>query len=192
MVVTLLSSAVLSRSTSVPLVEVLDKEALSLAIFPELVPIISTWQAIVMGAKCVVFNPCGTFSQERGWSHEVCNSLQLQRAALKLLSIATEETAWGRKTSHSGVRVGILFWLKLSISGNIVATLTRGSKHVENTSSSAAVGSCTHRLSPGARDTLYKWEVSVRTGLLCALTRSALMPPPMRVNFSRRATFIPQ
>src|ERR1700722_7767259 len=47
MVVTLLSSAVLSRSTSVPLVEVLDKEALSLAIFPELVPIIrgkqSSW-----------------------------------------------------------------------------------------------------------------------------------------------------
>lgn len=40
MVVTLLPSAVLSRSTSVPLVEVLDKEALSLAIFPELVPII--------------------------------------------------------------------------------------------------------------------------------------------------------
>ena len=47
MVVTLLLSAVLSRSTSVPLVEVLDKEALSLAIFPELVPIIrgkqSSW-----------------------------------------------------------------------------------------------------------------------------------------------------
>ena len=47
MVVTLLLSAVVSRSTSVPLVEVLDKEALSLAIFPELVPIIrgkqSSW-----------------------------------------------------------------------------------------------------------------------------------------------------
>ena len=40
MIVTLLFSAVLSGSTSVPLVEVLDKGALSLAIFPELVPII--------------------------------------------------------------------------------------------------------------------------------------------------------
>jgi hypothetical protein len=60
-----------------------------------------------MGAKRALFNPCGTFSQERGWSYEVCNSLQPQRAALKLLSIETEETAWGQKTSHGGVRVGI-------------------------------------------------------------------------------------
>ena len=47
MIVTLLFSAVLSGSTSVPLVEVLDKGALSLAISPELVPIIrgkqSSW-----------------------------------------------------------------------------------------------------------------------------------------------------
>jgi hypothetical protein len=60
MVVTLLSSAVLSRSTSVPLVEALDKEALSLAIFPGACPH-HTWQAIVMGAKRVLFKPLRNF-----------------------------------------------------------------------------------------------------------------------------------
>jgi hypothetical protein len=154
MVVTLLSTAVLSRSTSVPLVEVLDKEALSLAIFPELVPIIrgkqSSW-----GAKCVLFNSCGTFSQERGWSYEVCNSLQPQRAALKLLSIETKETAWGRNTSHSGVRVGILSG---SNSGNIVATLTCGSKHVKDTSNKRRCRFLYAPSSPGARDLCTSWK----------------------------------
>jgi hypothetical protein len=63
MVIALLSSAVLSGSTSVPLVEVLDKGALSLAIFPELVLIIrgkqSSW---VQKGPC--HPPSGTFSQE--------------------------------------------------------------------------------------------------------------------------------
>jgi len=108
MVVTLLLSAVLSRSTSVPLVEVLDKEALSLAIFPELVPIIrgkqSSW--VQKGS----FSSLAELSaKNEDGPMKFANSLQPQRAALRLLSIETKETAWGRKTSRRGVRVGSNF-----------------------------------------------------------------------------------
>ena len=108
MIVTLLFSAVLSGSTSVPLVEVLDKGALSLAIFPELVPIIrgkqSSW--VQKGP----FQPLLELSaKSEDCPMKFANLLQPQRAALKLLSIETEETAWGQKTSHGGVHIGN-FW----------------------------------------------------------------------------------
>lgn len=66
-----------------------------------------------------------------------CNLLQPQRAALKLLSIETEETAWGQKTSHGGVHVWNFFGLKLSSATPL-----------------------------SARNTLYKLEVRARTELL--------------------------
>jgi hypothetical protein len=76
MVVTLLFPPVLSRSTSVPLVEVLDKEAPSLAIFPELVPIIrgkqSSW------VQKVLFQPFWNFQPG---TIMVLRSLQLASAA---------------------------------------------------------------------------------------------------------------
>ena len=187
MVVTLLLSAILSRSTSVPLVEVLDKEALSLAIFPELVPIIrgkqSSWvqnASFSTLAELSAKNEDGPMKFATRFS---CKELLLN------FSLSRPKKQRGGERRHI---VGCTLEFCLAQTFNLRKHCCGGSKHVENTSSSAAVGSCTHRLSPGARDTLYKWEVSVRTGLLCALTRSALMPPPMHVNFSRRATFKPQ
>src|SRR3954453_5645667 len=105
MVVTLLFPVVLSNPTSVPLVDVLDREALPLAISPKLVPIIVANNR--HRCKKCLFQPYQNFQPKTRMVYEVCNLLQLQRAALKLLSIKTEETAWGRKTSHGGVRHGI-------------------------------------------------------------------------------------
>lgn len=76
MVVRLLYSAVLSGSTSAPLVEVLDKGALALAISPELVPIIRGNQS-----SWVQKAPFQSFLELLAKSEDCPISLQLASAA---------------------------------------------------------------------------------------------------------------
>ena len=190
MVVTVLF-AILSRSTSVPLVEVLDKEALSLAIFPELVPIIrgkqSSWvqnASFSTLAELSAKNEDGPMKFATRFS---CKELLLN------FSLSRPKKQRGGERRHIvGCTLEFCLAQTFNLRKHCCDFDAAGANTVENTSSSAAVGSCTHRLSPGARDTLYKWESKCAHRPSCALTRSAPMPPPMRVNFSRRATFIPQ
>jgi hypothetical protein len=75
-----------------------------------------------MGAEGVLFNPLLELSaKSEDCPMKFCNLLQPQRAALKLLSIETEETAWGQKTSHGGVHVGIFLGLNFSSSNAAVS-----------------------------------------------------------------------
>jgi hypothetical protein len=132
MVVTLLSSAVLSRSTSVPLVEVLDKEALSLAIFPELVPIIrgkqSSWVQNGSFSTLVELSAKNEDGPMKFATHFSCKELLLN------FYVSRPKNQRGGKRRHMVGCALEFFWLKLFNFTNIVATLTRGSKYIKQRS----------------------------------------------------------
>ena len=149
MVVTLLSSAVLSRSTSVPLVEVLDKEALSLAIFPELVPIIrgkqSSW--VQKGS----FSSLAELSaKNEDGPMKFATRFSRKELLLDFYLSRPKKQRGGERRHVVGCALAQTFNFR-----NIVATL---SKHVENTSSNVAVGSCTHRFLPGHETPCTSWK----------------------------------
>jgi hypothetical protein len=120
MVVTLLLSAVLSRSTSVPLVEVLDKEALSLAISPGACPH-HTWQAIVMGAKRVLSTLVELSAKNEGGPMKFATRFSRKELLLNF-SLSRPKKQRGGKRRHMVGCVLDFFWLKLFNFTNIVAT----------------------------------------------------------------------
>jgi hypothetical protein len=118
MVVTLLLPAVSSWSTSVPLVEVLDKEALSLAIFPELVPIIrgkqSSWVQNGSFSTLVELSAKNEDGPMKFATHFSCKELLLN------FYVSRPKNQRGGKRRHMVGWALEFFWLKLSISETLL------------------------------------------------------------------------
>jgi hypothetical protein len=145
MVVRLLFSAVLSGSTSLPLVEVLDKGALSLAISPELVPIVrgnqSSW---VQKAPFQPFLELLAKSEDCPLKFAIC--IGRKELPLSFLLSRPKRQRGGKRRHMVGCTVEFFLAQTFNLRETFVATFTRGSKHVENSSSNTAVGSCRHCL----------------------------------------------